>query len=114
MEFTQNGVLGKFFDLLLRLDMLFAMETAFNRRQITVRGKRLEYFTIVWNSLEGLVGVVAGALAGSISLIGFGIDSFIEVISGSVLLWRMFNGPMLLHTRPIVVAAIVLASIARH
>jgi divalent metal cation (Fe/Co/Zn/Cd) transporter len=36
-----------------------------------------------------LAGVVAGALAGSISLVGFGIDSFIEVISGSVLLWRM-------------------------
>jgi divalent metal cation (Fe/Co/Zn/Cd) transporter len=49
----------------------------------------LEYFTIAWNSLEGLVAVVAGALAGSISLVGFGIDSFIEVTSGGVLLWRM-------------------------
>jgi len=49
----------------------------------------LEYFTIVWNTLEGLVAVVAGALAGSISLVGFGIDSFIEVTSGAVLLWRM-------------------------
>src|SRR5690348_13813733 len=37
-------------------------------------------------ALEGLVAVVAGALAGSISLVGFGIDSFIEVTSGSVLL----------------------------
>jgi len=35
------------------------------------------------------VAVVAGAIAGSISLVGFGIDSFIEVTSGSVLLWRM-------------------------
>jgi divalent metal cation (Fe/Co/Zn/Cd) transporter len=52
-------------------------------------GRRLEYFTIGWNALEGLVAVVAGALAGSISLVGFGIDSFIEVTSGSVLLWRM-------------------------
>jgi divalent metal cation (Fe/Co/Zn/Cd) transporter len=49
----------------------------------------LEYFTIAWNSLEGLVAVVAGALAGSISLVGFGVDSFIEVTSGGVLLWRM-------------------------
>jgi len=49
----------------------------------------LEYFTIAWNSLEGLVAVVAGAFAGSISLVGFGIDSFIEVTSGVVLLWRM-------------------------
>ena len=44
---------------------------------------------MAWNSLEGLVAVVAGARAGSISLVGFGIDSFIEVTSGSVLLWRM-------------------------
>ena len=39
--------------------------------------------------MEGLVAVVAGAFAGSISLVGFGIDSFIEVTSGVVLLWRM-------------------------
>jgi divalent metal cation (Fe/Co/Zn/Cd) transporter len=39
--------------------------------------------------LEGLVAVVAGLLARSISLVGFGIDSFIEVTSASVLLWRM-------------------------
>jgi divalent metal cation (Fe/Co/Zn/Cd) transporter len=49
----------------------------------------LEYFTIAWNTLEGLVAVIAGAVAGSISLVGFGIDSFIEVTSGGVLLWRM-------------------------
>jgi divalent metal cation (Fe/Co/Zn/Cd) transporter len=60
-----------------------------DRRAIARRGKQLEYFTIAWNSLEGLVAVVAGALAGSISLVGFGIDSFIEVTSGAVLLWRM-------------------------
>jgi divalent metal cation (Fe/Co/Zn/Cd) transporter len=65
------------------------METVLNRQASTRRGKHVEYFTIVWNSLEGLVAVVAGAFAGSISLVGFGIDSFIEVISGSVLLWRM-------------------------
>src|SRR2546421_6992650 len=59
------------------------------RAAVVRRGRRLEYFTIVWNALEGLVAVVAGAIAGSISLVGFGIDSFIEVTSGSVLLWRM-------------------------
>jgi divalent metal cation (Fe/Co/Zn/Cd) transporter len=56
---------------------------------MVLRGQRLEYFTIAWNTLEGLVAVIAGAVAGSISLVGFGIDSFIEVTSGSVLLWRM-------------------------
>ena len=65
------------------------METALERHAVAQRGKRLEYFTIAWNSLEGLVAVIAGILAGSISLIGFGIDSFIEVTSGTVLLWRM-------------------------
>jgi divalent metal cation (Fe/Co/Zn/Cd) transporter len=54
-----------------------------------LRGRRLEYFTIAWNTLEGLVALVTGIIAGSISLVGFGIDSFIEVTSGSVLLWRM-------------------------
>jgi len=64
--------------------------TAILERAVVVRrGRRLEYVTIVWNALEGVVAVVAGAIAGSISLVGFGIDSFIEVTSGSVLLWRM-------------------------
>src|SRR5713101_6833045 len=59
------------------------------RSAVVVRGQRLEYFTVAWNTLEGLIAVVAGIIAGSISLVGFGIDSFIEVTSGSVLLWRM-------------------------
>jgi divalent metal cation (Fe/Co/Zn/Cd) transporter len=65
-------------------------EIAVLERTAVVRhGRRLEYFTIAWNTLEGLVAVVAGTIAGSISLVGFGIDSFMEVTSGSVLLWRM-------------------------
>lgn len=59
------------------------------RGLVAQRGKQLEYFTIAWNSLEGLVGVIAGLVAGSISLVGFGLDSFIEVTSGATLLWRM-------------------------
>jgi len=64
-------------------------ETTIDRVGLVGRGRRLEYFTIAWNSLEGVVAVVAGLVAGSISLVGFGIDSFIEVASGSALLWRM-------------------------
>ena len=59
------------------------------RSAVVRHGRKLEYFTIGWNALEGLVAVIAGEVAGSISLVGFGIDSFIEVTSGSVLLWRM-------------------------
>ena len=65
------------------------VEVALNRQAVAERGKRLEYFTIAWNCLEGLVALIAGGLAGSISLVGFGIDSFIEVTSGATLLWRM-------------------------
>src|SRR6266853_16090 len=60
-----------------------------DRTTLVRHGRRLEYFTIAWNTLEGLVAVIAGAVAGSVSLVGFGIDSFIEVTSGSALLWRM-------------------------
>jgi divalent metal cation (Fe/Co/Zn/Cd) transporter len=59
------------------------------RTDLIQRGERLEYFTILWNSVEALLSVGAGIAAGSIALVGFGLDSFIEVISGSALLWRM-------------------------
>ncbi len=49
----------------------------------------LEYFTVGYNILEGVVSVVAGLLAGSIALVGFGLDSAIESISGGVLIWRL-------------------------
>ncbi len=66
-----------------------ATSSVIDRVAAARRGRRLEYFTIGWNSLEGIVAIVAGVVAGSISLIGFGIDSFIEVSSGAALLWRM-------------------------
>jgi divalent metal cation (Fe/Co/Zn/Cd) transporter len=62
-----------------------------SRIQLIRRGQRLEYFTIGYNSLEGLVSIVAGAIAGSVSLIGFGLDSIIEVTSGAALLWRLHH-----------------------
>lgn len=60
-----------------------------DRTALIRRGRYLEYFTIGYNSLEGLIAVGAGLLAGSIALIGFGFDSLIEVTSGAVLLWRL-------------------------
>ena len=66
-----------------------ATEFILDRQVLAERGRRLEYFTIGWNTLEGLIAVAAGAIAGSISLVGFGVDSFIEVTSGVALLWRM-------------------------
>jgi divalent metal cation (Fe/Co/Zn/Cd) transporter len=48
----------------------------------------LEYFTIAYNILEGVVSVVLGGLASSVALIGFGLDSFVESFSGLIVLWR--------------------------
>ena len=53
------------------------------------RGRELEYLTIGWNSLEAIISIGADLLAGSIALIGFGLDSLIEVSSGAALLWRL-------------------------
>lgn len=64
-------------------------ESLLTRHAVALRGRRLEYFTVAWNSLEGIVAIAAGLIAGSISLVGFGVDSFIEVTSGAALLWRM-------------------------
>lgn len=56
------------------------------------RGRRLEYLTIGWNSLEAVFAIGAGAMAGSIALVGFGVDSVIEVSSGAIVLWRLVSG----------------------
>ena len=53
------------------------------------RGLYLEYISLGYNCLEALVALVAGILAGSIALVGFGFDSMIEVASSIVLLWRL-------------------------
>jgi divalent metal cation (Fe/Co/Zn/Cd) transporter len=50
---------------------------------------RLEIFTIGYNCLEALIALVLGFISGSIALVGFGLDSVIEVTSGGVLLWRL-------------------------
>ncbi|HUS12330.1 MAG TPA: cation transporter [Pyrinomonadaceae bacterium] len=60
-----------------------------NRPALIKKGRYLEYFTIGYNSLEGLIAVAAGLMAGSIALVGFGFDSLIEVTSGAALLWRL-------------------------
>ena len=52
------------------------------------RALLLSYFTVAYNILEGLIALLAGASAGSIALIGFGLDSFAESLSGGVMIWR--------------------------
>jgi len=60
-----------------------------SREDYLRRGRRLEYFTVAYNSLEGVCSIVAGLIAGSVSLVGFGMDSIIEVASGAALIWRL-------------------------
>ena len=60
-----------------------------DRQTYIRRGRLLEYATIGYNSLEGIIAVTAGVIAGSVALVGFGFDSAIEVISGLTLLWRL-------------------------
>jgi len=59
------------------------------RRKHLRRGWRLELLTVGWNVAEGLIATAAGVAAGSVALIGFGVDSFIEVSSGVVVGWRL-------------------------
>lgn len=60
------------------------------RAEDTRRARRLEYLTIGWNFfIEAGIAIGAGIVAGSIALVGFGVDSFIESLSGGVLLWRL-------------------------
>ena len=63
--------------------------TAATRAQLLSRGLRLEYLTVGWNIVEGLVAITAALAAGSVALMGFGIDSFVESASGSILTWRL-------------------------
>jgi cation diffusion facilitator family transporter len=59
------------------------------RQELHRRALWLEYFTVGWNIIEGVVAIGAGIIAGSVALIGFGVDSSIEVISALGLLWRL-------------------------
>lgn len=60
-----------------------------DRQALIQRGLRLELLTVGWNCAEAVIGIGAGLIAGSIALVGFGLDSVIEVSSGAILLWRL-------------------------
>jgi divalent metal cation (Fe/Co/Zn/Cd) transporter len=59
------------------------------RGELVRRGIRLSYATIGYNSLEAIASLIAGLFAGSVALIGFGIDSLVEVSASGVAQWRL-------------------------
>jgi cation diffusion facilitator family transporter len=64
-------------------------DSAADIERLYKKGLFLEYLTVGYNVAEALVSIIFGALAGSIALIGFGLDSIIESLSGLVLIWRL-------------------------
>lgn len=66
-----------------------AASAADARARVVSRARWLNAATIGWNGLEGVVAVAAGLAAGSVSLVGFGFDSAIEVSAALVVTWRL-------------------------
>jgi cation diffusion facilitator family transporter len=64
------------------------------RERLHRRGLWLEWFTVAWNVMEAFVAIGVGLVVGSVALVGFGVDSGIEVVSAVALLWRLYRaGP---------------------
>ena len=61
------------------------------RIRLAGRVRLLSWLSLVWMTAEGAIAITAGVLAGSIALIGFGIDSAIEGLASGIIIWR-FTG----------------------
>jgi cation diffusion facilitator family transporter len=66
-----------------------AVLTPVRREELHRRGLLLEWFTVAWNVVEAIVAIGVGVVVGSVALVGFGVDSGLEVISAVALLWRL-------------------------
>lgn len=60
-----------------------------SKRLLRKKGLKLAWFIVGWDIVEGFVAITAGIIAGSIALIGFGIDSAIEVFAALVVIWQL-------------------------
>ena len=59
------------------------------KTRLVKKGLYLEYITVVYNILEAVAAIVFGGISNSIALVGFGLDSVVESLSGLVLIWRL-------------------------
>jgi cation diffusion facilitator family transporter len=73
-------------DLLNRYSVNMA---ASEKTRLVRRGLYLEYITVAYNILEAVAAIVFGGMSSSIALVGFGLDSVVESLSGLVLIWRL-------------------------
>ncbi len=64
---------------------------AFNRSQLLERGRSLEYFTVAYNTLEGVVSLIAGLSPVPCPWLASALSSPIEVTSGAAILWRLHH-----------------------
>jgi divalent metal cation (Fe/Co/Zn/Cd) transporter len=58
------------------------------RERLIARAKTLSWLSLVWMSIEGAIGISAAIVAGSVALLGFGIDSAIEGLASVIVIWR--------------------------
>jgi divalent metal cation (Fe/Co/Zn/Cd) transporter len=63
--------------------------TTGSRASLVRRARRLAWIGLGWHGIEAAVAIAAGAIAGSVALVGFGADSLIELAAGLVVLWRL-------------------------
>src|SRR3972149_9908705 len=83
----RGGICRRFAALAIRDKMSSLQKADIDR--LYKKGLFLEYVTVGYNVGEAIVSIGFGSLAGSIALIGFGLDSIIESLSGLVLVWRL-------------------------
>ena len=70
---------------------LIMSDNLIENQNLSKKALLLSYITVGYNILEGIASIIAGALAGSVALLGFGLDSFVESLSGGVMVWRFRN-----------------------
>jgi divalent metal cation (Fe/Co/Zn/Cd) transporter len=64
-----------------------------DRRRLGRRAQMLAGASVTYNVVEAVVAITAGLVAGSVALVGFGLDSVVEVSSGLIILWQ-FRHPL--------------------
>jgi len=69
------------------------VEDPTRRRQLGRRAQLLAAASVFYNAIEAVIAITAGLVAGSIALVGFGLDSIVEVSSGLIILWQ-FRHPL--------------------